>query len=258
MEVVVVPSKNDGSELVRRCDRRPPESQADCCSRFIIQAARRLGSTTTLSVVMKLAKCHSRRRRDSPSMNTSGFHRITPSRTEPSSNVRLPNAWISHPTPYMDQTAGRAIFQPPAPLTRKPSWLRAESTCRSLVLGPTDTSDSTNRSRPWPRSPESRHSPNRPARTTRDSSTMTCAGSPTHVLTQGVGTILRAGHLVLLAWGENKAEAVRDTVEGPVTSMIPSTALQLHPHATVGSTAAASALGTAITGGSPTNQDRTR
>lgn len=66
---------------------------------------------------------------------------------------------------------------------------------------------------------------------------------PTHVLTQGVGTILRAGHLVLLAWGENKAAAVRDTVEGPVTSMIPSTALQLHPHATVVvDEAAASAL----------------
>lgn len=56
---------------------------------------------------------------------------------------------------------------------------------------------------------------------------------PTHVLTQGVGTILRARHLVLLAWGESKAEAIRDTVEGPVTSMVPSTALQLHPHATV-------------------------
>ncbi len=56
---------------------------------------------------------------------------------------------------------------------------------------------------------------------------------PTHVLTQGVGTILRARHLVLLAWGANKAEAIRATVEGPVTSMIPSTALQLHPHATI-------------------------
>ncbi len=56
---------------------------------------------------------------------------------------------------------------------------------------------------------------------------------PTHVLTQGVGTILRARHLVLLAWGEGKAEAIRATVEGPVTSMVPSTALQLHPHATV-------------------------
>jgi len=56
---------------------------------------------------------------------------------------------------------------------------------------------------------------------------------PTHVLTQGVGTILRARHLVLLAWGANKAEAVAATVEGPVTSMVPSSALQLHPHATV-------------------------
>lgn len=56
---------------------------------------------------------------------------------------------------------------------------------------------------------------------------------PTHVLTQGVGTILRAKHLVLLAWGEGKAEAIQATVEGPVTSMVPSTALQLHPHATV-------------------------
>lgn len=56
---------------------------------------------------------------------------------------------------------------------------------------------------------------------------------PTHVLTQGVGTILRARHLVLLAWGENKAAAVAATVEGPVTAMVPSSALQLHPHATV-------------------------
>lgn len=56
---------------------------------------------------------------------------------------------------------------------------------------------------------------------------------PHHVLTQGIGTIRAARHLVLLAWGSNKAEAVAATVEGPVTSMIPSSALQLHPHATV-------------------------
>jgi len=56
---------------------------------------------------------------------------------------------------------------------------------------------------------------------------------PTHVLTQGVGTILRARHLVLLAWGAGKADAVAATVEGPVTAMVPSSALQLHPHATV-------------------------
>ncbi len=56
---------------------------------------------------------------------------------------------------------------------------------------------------------------------------------PSHVLTQGVGTILRAGHLVLLAWGSGKAEAIAATVEGPVTAMVPSSALQLHRHVTV-------------------------
>lgn len=56
---------------------------------------------------------------------------------------------------------------------------------------------------------------------------------PNHVLTQGIGTILRARHLVLLAWGENKADAVAQTVEGPVRAMMPASALQLHPHATM-------------------------
>lgn len=56
---------------------------------------------------------------------------------------------------------------------------------------------------------------------------------PLHVLTQGIGTILRARHLVLLAWGANKADAVAQTVEGPVRAMMPASALQLHPHATI-------------------------
>lgn len=56
---------------------------------------------------------------------------------------------------------------------------------------------------------------------------------PTHCITQGIGTILRAKHLVLLAFGENKAEAVAATVEGGVSSFCPASALQLHPHATV-------------------------
>jgi glucosamine-6-phosphate deaminase len=56
---------------------------------------------------------------------------------------------------------------------------------------------------------------------------------PQHVLTQGIGTILAAGHLVLLAWGEQKADAVARLVEGPVAAMTPASALQLHPHATV-------------------------
>lgn len=56
---------------------------------------------------------------------------------------------------------------------------------------------------------------------------------PRHVITQGIGTILEARHLVLIAFGAAKAEAVARTVEGPVTAMVPASALQLHPHVTV-------------------------
>ncbi|QIQ02748.1 glucosamine-6-phosphate deaminase [Streptomyces liangshanensis] len=56
---------------------------------------------------------------------------------------------------------------------------------------------------------------------------------PHHVITQGIGTILEARHLILLATGEGKAEAVAQTVEGPVAALVPASALQLHPHATV-------------------------
>ena len=56
---------------------------------------------------------------------------------------------------------------------------------------------------------------------------------PMHCITQGIGTILRARHLVLLAFGEAKAQAVADAVEGPVSASRPGSAIQLHPHATV-------------------------
>ena len=56
---------------------------------------------------------------------------------------------------------------------------------------------------------------------------------PRHCITQGLGTILRARHLVLLAFGGGKAEAVAAAVEGPVTAMLPGSAVQLHPHVTV-------------------------
>jgi glucosamine-6-phosphate deaminase len=59
------------------------------------------------------------------------------------------------------------------------------------------------------------------------------AAVPRHVLTQGVATILESRHLVLVAWGGHKADAVARLVEGPVTAMVPASALQLHPHATV-------------------------
>jgi glucosamine-6-phosphate deaminase len=56
---------------------------------------------------------------------------------------------------------------------------------------------------------------------------------PQHCLTQGLGTIMEARHLVLLATGKHKAEAVHQLVEGPVSAMWPATVMQLHPHATV-------------------------
>ncbi|MEU5097337.1 glucosamine-6-phosphate deaminase [Streptomyces sp. NPDC020996] len=56
---------------------------------------------------------------------------------------------------------------------------------------------------------------------------------PHHVITQGIGTILQARHLVLLATGEGKADALAATVEGPVAAVCPASAIQLHPHATV-------------------------
>ena len=53
------------------------------------------------------------------------------------------------------------------------------------------------------------------------------------MLTQGLGTILRARHLLLVATGAGKAEAVAAAVEGPLSASCPASVLQLHPHATV-------------------------
>ncbi len=56
---------------------------------------------------------------------------------------------------------------------------------------------------------------------------------PIHCVTQGLGTILRARHLVLLAFGEGKAKAVAAAVEGPMTASMPGSAIQFHEHVTV-------------------------
>ncbi|HET6167888.1 MAG TPA: glucosamine-6-phosphate deaminase [Marmoricola sp.] len=56
---------------------------------------------------------------------------------------------------------------------------------------------------------------------------------PRHVLTQGLGTLSEARHLVLVAVGVCKAAAVAAAVEGPVSASCPASVLQLHPHATV-------------------------
>lgn len=56
---------------------------------------------------------------------------------------------------------------------------------------------------------------------------------PRHVVTQGIGTILDARHLVLVATGAGKADPIARAVEGPLTAMCPASALQLHPHVTI-------------------------
>lgn len=56
---------------------------------------------------------------------------------------------------------------------------------------------------------------------------------PHHVVTQGLGTIMDARHVVLVASGAGKADAVRDFVEGPVSASCPASVLQFHPRATV-------------------------
>jgi glucosamine-6-phosphate deaminase len=56
---------------------------------------------------------------------------------------------------------------------------------------------------------------------------------PKRAITMGVGTILDTRRCLLLATGTAKAEIIAKAVEGPVTSMISASALQLHPHCTI-------------------------
>jgi len=56
---------------------------------------------------------------------------------------------------------------------------------------------------------------------------------PQHCLTQGLATIMQARHIVLIATGRTKGDAVHQLVEGPVSAMWPGTILQHHPHVTV-------------------------
>lgn len=52
-------------------------------------------------------------------------------------------------------------------------------------------------------------------------------------ITMGIGTILESHQVVLLATGENKAEAIKATVEGYITANCPASALQFHQNAVV-------------------------
>lgn len=56
---------------------------------------------------------------------------------------------------------------------------------------------------------------------------------PRRAITMGVGTIIEARRCILLATGDSKAAVVAKAVEGPITSMVTASALQLHPRCTV-------------------------
>jgi len=56
---------------------------------------------------------------------------------------------------------------------------------------------------------------------------------PFHVITMGLGTIMEARTCLLLAFGKEKARPIAQTIEGPITAMVPASILQLHQRAIV-------------------------
>jgi glucosamine-6-phosphate deaminase len=56
---------------------------------------------------------------------------------------------------------------------------------------------------------------------------------PKYAITMGIGTIMEAREIILLASGKNKANAVKAAVEGPITAMCPASMLQMHKKAIV-------------------------
>ena len=56
---------------------------------------------------------------------------------------------------------------------------------------------------------------------------------PTQAYTMGIGTIMRAKRILLIASGADKAEAVKKALQGPVMPQMPASILQLHPDVTV-------------------------
>ncbi|MBV7389349.1 glucosamine-6-phosphate deaminase [Enterococcus sp. ALS3] len=51
---------------------------------------------------------------------------------------------------------------------------------------------------------------------------------PTHALSMGIGSIMQSKKIILMAFGENKADAIKGMLEGPVTEDLPASVLQNH------------------------------
>jgi glucosamine-6-phosphate deaminase len=56
---------------------------------------------------------------------------------------------------------------------------------------------------------------------------------PRKAITMGVGTIMEAKRVILMAWGEGKANIIKKTVEGEISDTVPATYLQKHPNTSV-------------------------
>ena len=56
---------------------------------------------------------------------------------------------------------------------------------------------------------------------------------PTHAVTMGIKTIMNARSIILMAIGSSKADIVKAFIEGPITTDVPASILQLHPYCTV-------------------------
>lgn len=56
---------------------------------------------------------------------------------------------------------------------------------------------------------------------------------PRKALTVGISTILNAGRILLMAWGEGKSKVIKQTVEGEMTEMVPASFLQAHPQSMI-------------------------
>lgn len=65
---------------------------------------------------------------------------------------------------------------------------------------------------------------------------------PRKAITMGVGSIMQARRIFLMAWGEGKSFVVKETIEGEITESVPATFLQQHPNTEIILDAAAAAL----------------
>ena len=65
---------------------------------------------------------------------------------------------------------------------------------------------------------------------------------PKQAYSMGIGTIMRSKKILLVVSGEEKAQALKDTICGPISPKVPGTILRLHPDVTIVADEAAMSL----------------